>query len=84
MEQGDRFLAQLEFSFAAYLPDNRLQTYAPIPVYLNLTAAERDQAMRDGIRFGHNLPVGEAVRRVRLLVVDRNSNTTATLTFPVE
>jgi hypothetical protein len=82
--QADRFAGQLVFTVAAFLPDNRLQNYAPLPVNLNLTTEQRDKMIRDGMHLGHDVTLPEGVKKVRLLVEDRLANTAATVTIPVE
>lgn len=82
-QQNDRFTGQLSLYVVAYLPDNRMQTYEPIPVNLNLTAEQRDKMMRDGMHLGDDVLVAENVRRIRLLVVDRAANVAGTVTIPV-
>jgi VWFA-related protein len=82
--RGDRFAAQLTFYVAAYLPGNQLQSYAPLPVNLNLTAEQHDKMSRDGMHLGHDVTLPENARTVRLLVVDRAANTAGTVTIPIE
>jgi hypothetical protein len=81
--QNDRFAAQLSLYVVAYLPDNRLQTYEPVPVNLNLTAEQLEKMSRDGIHLGDDVLVAENVHKIRLLVVDRAANLAATVTIPV-
>jgi VWFA-related protein len=82
--QNDRFAAQLSIYVVAYLPDNRLQSYEPIPVNLNLTAEQREKTIRDGMHLGNDVLVAENVRKIRVLVVDRAANLSATVTIPVD
>ena len=81
--QGDRFAGQLTSYVAAYLPDNRLQEYAPLPIYLNLTAEQREKMSHDGIHLGQDVTVVDAVKKIRLLLVDKVANTAGTVTIPV-
>ena len=81
--QNDRFAAQLSLYVAAYLPDNKLQTYEPTPVNLNLTAEQVEKMSREGMHLGNDVLVAENVRKIRLLVLDRTANTAATVTIPV-
>jgi hypothetical protein len=50
---------------------------------LNVLPAERERMNREGLKLAHDLTVGETAVRVRLLVVDRRSNTRATVTIPI-
>ncbi|HZY60106.1 MAG TPA: VWA domain-containing protein, partial [Candidatus Binataceae bacterium] len=81
--QADRFAGQLTLMFGGYLADGKLQSYPPMPVNLNLTAEQRDRGARDGLKLGNDLTVDPAAGKVRLVVTDRGSNTSATLTIPI-
>ena len=82
--RADRFAAQLTVSVVAYLPENRMQSYDPLPVNAALTAEQRDKMSRDGLHMGHDVVLPEGVRKIRLLVEDRAANTVGSVTIPVE
>ena len=48
-----------------------------------LTAEQREKMSRDGMRLGHDVVVGETVRKIRLLVLDRAGQTAGTVTIPI-
>ena len=70
---------QLTFYVVGYLPDGRVQEYAPLPVNVNLTPEQKDKIARDGLRLGHDVTIPEGVKKIRLLVVDRASGTSGTV-----
>lgn len=82
--EKDRFTADLVVSVTAYLPDNRLQNYPPLPVHLNLTAEQKDKIARDGMHLGQDVTIPEGVKKIRLLVTDKAANTAGTVTIAVE
>jgi VWFA-related protein len=78
------FAAQLIFSVVAFLPDNKMQSYDPLPVNLNLTPEQVEKMKRDGMHLGHDVTLPEGVKKVRLLVEDRAAGLAGTVTIPVE
>jgi hypothetical protein len=79
--RNEGFAAQLSLYVAAYLPDNRFETYEPTPVNLTLTAEQLAKMSREGMHLGNDVLVAENVRKLRLLVVDRAANLAATVSF---
>ncbi len=88
-QQDDKTIAQFTFYFAAYLSagkpqdNDKLQTYDAIPVNLSLTAPQRDKVLRDGLRLGNDLTVPDAATRLRVVILDRASGATASVTIPL-
>ena len=80
---NDKVTGQLSLQVAAFLPDNKLQVYDPIPVNLNLTAEQVAKMTRDGMHLGNDVLIPEGVRKIRLLVVDRANKNAATVTIPI-
>jgi VWFA-related protein len=78
------FAAQLTFTVAAFLPDNKMQNYDPLPVNLNLTQEQVGKMKRDGMHLGHDVTLPDGVKKVRLLVEDRASGLAGIVTIPVE
>lgn len=50
---------------------------------LNLTATQRETVMKEGIPVSHDHVFNSSVQRVRLIVLDRNTNAVGSLTVPV-
>jgi len=49
---------------------------------LNLTATQRETVMKEGIPVSHDHVFNSSVQRVRLIVLDRNTNAVGSLTVP--
>jgi VWFA-related protein len=47
-----------------------------------LTADQHAQAMKDGLPFAQDHPITEAVREVRVIVLDQNTNMVGSITLP--
>ncbi len=50
---------------------------------LEMNAEQHEKMAREGVSIALDHPLGSEVRRVRLIVMDQNSNETGSLTFPV-
>jgi VWFA-related protein len=55
----------------------------PIPIDINLSAAQYETALHGGLEYHQSMPIGPTVERVRVIVVDRNSGTAGSVTIPV-
>jgi VWFA-related protein len=49
-----------------------------------LTAEQYKMVMKDGLPFSQDRPTSDAVRQVRLIVLDQNTNAVGSVTFPVK
>jgi hypothetical protein len=49
-----------------------------------LTAAQHDAVMKEGIPFPQDHPTTDAVQQVRVIVLDQNTNAVGSLTFAVK
>jgi hypothetical protein len=81
--QGEGVALKLMLYVAAYLPDDRIQPYAPTPVNATLTPDQLAKMTRDGIHLGNDVLIPDGVRKIRLLVVDPVANRVGTVTIPV-
>jgi hypothetical protein len=50
---------------------------------VNLTPAQYDTALHGGLEFQQSLPVNASIQRVRVIVVDKDSGSTGSLTMPM-
>jgi VWFA-related protein len=82
--EGDQYTTALAVTVAAYNDQGQAQAGKPVPLDLKLTAAERDQALKDGITYNRDVRLGAPVRKVRLLVLDSRLGTAGSVTVPVE
>src|SRR5579862_9656756 len=53
-------------------------------INLDLTKEQHDMVMKEGIPISQDHAVGDAVQRVRLIVMDQSTNAVGSLTFPVK
>jgi VWFA-related protein len=49
-----------------------------------LTAAQHDAVLKDGVPLSQDHPTTDAVQQVRIIVLDQNTNAVGSLTFPVK
>ena len=75
----------------AILPDIRSQRRCParcaravLNLAPELTAEEYKTAMKEGLPFAQDHPTSDAVRQVRVIVLDQNTNAVGSVTFPVK
>jgi hypothetical protein len=50
----------------------------------DLTAEQYKMVMKDGLPFAQDHPASDAVRQVRVIVLDQNTNAIGSVTFPVK
>jgi hypothetical protein len=81
-QAGDHRTGRLSMLFAVYGTDGVGQS-KPLPIDVNLTAAQYDTAMRGGLEFHQSMPIGATVQRVRAVVVDRDLGAAGSVTIPV-
>jgi len=84
VHEGGQFSAQLRFAFIGYRTDGRTESSAISPLDLHYSAEDRDKALKEGIAFAHDVPVGPNVNKLRLVLLDRGSNAVGSLTIPVQ
>ncbi len=77
---ADRYNGQLRAVLTTYQDGPQPSIGAVTPLELHYTAEQRDQAIKDGILFTQNVPVDQSVRRLRLIVFDRGSDTLGSVT----
>ena len=82
-QEGDHYTGQLRLAVISYDADGRGEGSSVIPLELRYSAQERDQALKGGIGFSHDVALGAQVNKVRVIVFDRNSNAIGSLTVPL-
>lgn len=82
--EGDHFTDQIRVMTIAYLPAGPAAVGPPRPLDIQFTAAQRDQALKDGISFTENLAPAQGATKFRVIVFDRGSNGVGSITIPVE
>jgi hypothetical protein len=82
--RNGRFTGSLALQALCYTPEGRrLACTEPLRVKLDLSAQERETAMRGGLRFPLSLPAGEVSAKIRVVVYDASSGASGSSTFPV-
>jgi len=91
IDPSDLFLSQsqnqrsgkIAILFGVY-SETGFEKFSPaIPSDVSLTSEQYELAARDGLAFRQTLTLGEPVRRVRIVVVDRELGTLGSVTVPV-
>jgi len=80
--EGDRFTGQLRLMAVGYSEKGAVSSTPAAPLDINFTAAERDAALKDGIRITERVPSGQRMARLRMMVFDRGSNGIGSITIP--
>jgi VWFA-related protein len=81
--QGSQYVAQLYIATISYLAngdhDSKIRQFNS-----HYTAAERDQALRDGIDINQDLKIEADARNIRFIVLDRESKALGSITMPAK
>jgi len=80
--EGTDYLAQLRLTVVHYLTNGQTESEPVIPLDLHYNPQERDEALKEGIDFAQNLPIGRSGSQFRIIVFDRGSNAVGSLTIP--
>ncbi len=81
--QNDRFAGNLSVTYVAYDADGKQNAGAPTGFPFRMTPEQRDGALKNGITLSPDLPEGDAIQKVRVIVFDRNSNNVGSVTIPL-
>jgi VWFA-related protein len=81
--QDDRFAGSVSVTYVTYDADGKQNPSAPIAYPFKMTAEQHQGALKDGIRLSPDRPMTDAIRKVRVIVFDRNSSAVGSLTIPV-
>jgi hypothetical protein len=81
-ESGDRYTAHLGVTSVGYMPNGFIATGPVMPLDIDYSAAERDQALRNDIPVVENLDASQGQVRFRVMVFDRGSNAVGSITIP--
>jgi len=84
VRQGDAWTGSLRMAIAAYNAEGQAQVSSVTPFDLKLTAAEREEALKNGMGYEHDVKLGAVVRRVRVIVLDSRLGTAGSVTVPME
>jgi len=81
---GERYSGQLRLALAGYMKDGTVSTSPIDPLDLDLSAADRDKALLEGIAFNQDFALDESLSKIRVVVFDRGSNAVGSVTIPVD
>ncbi len=82
LPRNGHYSGLLALEVICYTPDQRKQACTePATATLDLTEQERQTALRDGLRFPVEVPVGASPSRIRVIVHDVNSGATGSATL---
>jgi VWFA-related protein len=80
--RDDRFIGDLVAGIATYSASGAVQQVTTAASPLSLTQEQSDQAAKNGIEILRNLTIDDATENIRVVVFDRSSNQTGSLTIP--
>lgn len=83
-EQGGKFTGAVYFLVSDRGASGALGEPSVSSFNLDLTSAQHDMVMKEGIPMEQDHATTDAVREVRLIVLDQNTNAVGSLTFPIK
>jgi VWFA-related protein len=83
VHEGDGYTGQMDVAFVQFTAEAPKSVSTPIVAKVSLTQAQYDAALKGGFPLDEELPVGADIRKVRVIVYDRGSDLTGSLTVPV-
>jgi len=83
-EQGGKFTGAVYFLVSDRGASGALGEPSVSSFNLDLTAAQHDMVMKEGIPLEQDHAISDAVQQVRLIVLDQNTNAIGSLTLPVK
>ena len=83
-EEGGKFKGALYFLISDRGANGPLGEPAVLNLAPELTAAQHDTVMKEGMPLEQDHPTTDAVQQVRLIVLDQNTNAVGSVTFAVK
>jgi VWFA-related protein len=83
-EQGGKYLGAVYCLISDRSASAPLGEPAVLDLKPELTAEQYKMVMKEGLPFGQDHPTTDAVRQVRVIFLDKNTNAVGSLTFPVK
>jgi VWFA-related protein len=83
LKQNDRYSGQLGLGLMGS-GEGVAQPVTPAPLQLSLTREQFEQVAKHGIEITRDLAVDRTTQAIRVVVFDRNSNLTESVTIPIE
>jgi VWFA-related protein len=82
VHEGNDYLGQLRLTVVHYLTGGGVESEPIIPVDLHYDAQQCEEALKEGIDYAQNVPIGKSGYQFRIIVFDRGSNAIGSLTLP--
>jgi VWFA-related protein len=83
LESGEHYTGEFRVTCVDYVTEWGPETAQATPVKLDLTAAQRDDLLRDGSTVVLDRPVNHAAQKMRVVVQDSLSGAVGSVTIPV-
>jgi len=83
-EQGGKFTGAVYFLVSDRGASGTLGDPSVASYPFELTAAQHDAVMKEGIPLSQDHPTTDAVQQVRVIILDENTNAVGSVTFPVK
>jgi hypothetical protein len=83
LESGEHYTGEFRVTCVDYVTEWGPETAQATPVKLDLTAAQRDDLLRDGSTVVLDRPVNRAAQKMRVVVQDSLSGAVGSVTIPV-
>jgi hypothetical protein len=81
--QNDRYYVDIALELVAYSADGAVQHVTTTPLQLSLTQEQVQQVSKEGIEVMRDLPLDGSTEKIRLVIFDRGSNVTGSVTIPM-
>jgi VWFA-related protein len=83
LEGGGRYHGEIALTYVSYGAGGQVFPSHPVPVTIDLSAAQEQEAMKSGIVTGGEIAFGADVRKVRVIVFDNYSDAVGSVTLPL-
>ena len=84
LKDGTRYKADVATAVVEFGPNGQRTISRGMPVNLDMSEEEYAKALRAGIEIKWQAKLDPAIRQVRVIALDRNSNLAGTLTMPLD
>ncbi|HWC96376.1 MAG TPA: VWA domain-containing protein [Candidatus Sulfopaludibacter sp.] len=82
LPSGDSYTGQLAIRVIEYQDDGTMRQTKPSTVNLQLTAAQHDEALKNGYSFTQDIALSPGASRIRVIVFDDENAAIGSLTIP--
>ena len=81
LEGGGRYHGEIALTYVPYGAGGQVLPSRPVPVTIDLSAAQEEAAMKSGLVTGGGIAFGAGVRKVRVIVFDNYSEAVGSVTL---